>query len=106
MRGNRGRVVAGLRLGVLLLAAVLSACGGPQRALLDHGIEAARQAKTAEAEALKASVCAMGLGAYHRINSAAEKQALDLLCGGDGTRPVTADDIRTIRDLGVLFGGS
>ncbi len=55
---------------------------------------------------LKASVCAMSIGAYHRVNNPAERRALDVLCGGEWERPVTADDVRALRDLGGLFGGS
>ncbi len=41
-----------------------------------------------------------------RVNDPAERRALDVLCGGEWERPVTADDLRTLRDLGGLLGGS
>ena len=89
-----------------LLAALLSAGCTAQRAAVGQGVEHVRQAKDTEAEALKASVCAISIGAYHRVNNPAERRALDVLCGGQWERPVTADDIRALRDLGDLFGGS
>ncbi|MEE9210508.1 MAG: hypothetical protein V3U23_08640 [Kiloniellales bacterium] len=55
---------------------------------------------------LKAGVCAMSIGAYHRVNNAPERRALDVLCGGEWARPVTADDLRTLREFGEMFGGS
>ena len=93
-------------LGGLLAAFLLAGCTTAQRAAVGQGVEHLRQAKDTEAEALKASVCAISIGAYHRVNSPAERRALDVLCGGEWERPVTADDIRTLRDLGGLFGGS
>jgi hypothetical protein len=84
----------------------LAGCTAAQQAVVAQGVERIRQTKDAEAEVLKASVCAMSLGAYHRVNSDAEKRALDVLCGGNWERPVTADDLRTLRDLGGLPGGS
>ena len=103
----RHRLHAGLLLGAFLL----SGCTAAQRAALDHGVEAARQAKDSEAESLKAAVCAMSIGAYHRVNNDAEKRALDVLCGGvlerdpEATAGITADDVEAIRELERLFGG-
>ncbi len=74
--------------------------------MIDQGVENIRGAKDAEADLLKASVCAMSLGAYHRVNNATERRALDVLCGGEWTRPVTADDLRNLRAFGELLGGS
>ncbi len=91
-----------------LLGAALSfpACTPVQQAVFNQGVENIRTAKDAEAEVLKASVCAMSIGAYHRVNNASERRALDVLCGGEWTRPVTADDLRALREFGELFGGS
>ncbi len=96
------RFLAGLLPGAFFLAG----CTPAQQAVVGQGIQHVRQAKDAEAEVLKASVCAMSLGAYHRVNSDAERRALDVLCGGAWQRPVTADDLRALRDLGGLLGGS
>ncbi len=96
------RFLAGLLLGAFLLAA----CTPVQQAIVDQGVENARAAKDAEAAILKAGVCAMSIGAYHRVNDATERRALDVLCGGDWARPVTVDDLRTLRAFGALFGGS
>ena len=85
---------------------MLSACTPVQQALVGQGVENHRAAKDTEAEALKASVCAISIGAYHRVNNPAERRALDVLCGGEWERPVTADDIRILRGLGGLPGGS
>ncbi len=93
-------------LGGLLAAFLLAGCTAAGRAVVGQGVEHLRQAKDTEAEVLKASVCAMSIGAYHRVNNPAERRALDVLCGGEWERPVTADDLRTLRDLGGLLGGS
>ena len=93
-------------LGGLLAAFLLAGCTAAQRAVVGQGVAHLRQAKDTEAEVLKASVCAMSIGAYHRVNNPAERRALDVLCGGEWERPVTADDVRALRDLGGLFGGS
>ena len=93
-------------LGGLLAAFLLAGCTAAQRTVVGQGVEHVRQAKDTEAEVLKASVCAMSIGAYHRVNNPAERRALDVLCGGEWERPVTADDVRTLRDLGGLLGGS
>ncbi len=93
-------------LGGLLAAFSLAGCTAAGRAAVGQGVEHLRQAKDAEAEVLKASLCAMSIGAYHRINTDVEQRALDVLCGGQWERPVTADDVRALRDLGDLLGGS
>lgn len=90
-----------LILAVLVL--VLASCTSAQKAFVGQSVEAVKQAKDAEAALLKVSVCAMSIGAYHRVNNATERQALDVLCGGDWARPVTADDVRALRDLGNLL---
>ncbi len=93
-------------LGGLLAAFSLAGCTTAQRAAVGQGVEHVRQAKDTEAEALKASVCAISIGAYHRVNNPAERRALDVPCGGQWERPVTADDIRALRGPGGLPGGS
>ena len=102
MSGSRWRIFGGPLLGALFLAG----CTGPQKTFLNQGVEAARQAKDSEAETLKAAVCAMSIGAYHRTNTDIERRALDVLCGGQWERPVTADDLRVLRSLGGAPGGS
>ncbi len=97
------RVFAGPLLGAFLL---LSACTSVQQAVVGQGVEKIRQAMDTEAEILKASVCAMSVGAYHRVNNATERRALDVLCGGEWTRPITVDDLRKLREFGELFDGS
>ena len=89
--------------GLLLGAFFLAGCTAAQRAVVGVGVEHARQAKDAEAEVLKAGVCAMSIGAYHRVNTDTERRALDVLCGGQWQRPVTADDLRALRELGDLL---
>ena len=95
-----------LRVGILLGIFFVSGCTTAQKAILAQGVESARQAKDSEAAILKASVCAMSIGAYHRTNSDIERRALDVLCGGEWERPITADDVRRIRKLGDLLSGS
>ena len=97
------RVLAGPLLGAGFFVA---ACTPMQQRAVDRGVESARAAKDAEPEVLKASICAMSIGAYHRVNNATERRALDVLCGGEWARAVTADDLRTLREFGELFGGS
>ena len=73
------------RIGVplaLALSFVPAACTPAQQLAMDSGIQSAQQAKDSEARLLKASLCAMSIGAYHRINSDLERRALDVLCGG------------------------
>ena len=94
--------MASLGLGAFLLAA----CTAAQNAVLDHGVEQIRQAKDSEAEVLKASVCAMSLGAYHRVNSDAEQRALDVLCGGADEPSITAGEVRVMRQVMEVLGGS
>jgi len=98
----RAKLYSGLLLGAVFLAG----CTATQNAIVSQGIAAVRQAKDAEAETLKASVCAMSIGAYNRVNTDMERRALDVLCGGEWERPVTADDVRALRTLGDMLGGS
>lgn len=90
--------------GLLSGAVLLSACTPGQTAALGQGLEAARRAKDAEAAALKAALCAMSVGAYHRVNNDLEQRAIDALCGGAWERPLTMDDVRLLRDLRELEG--
>ncbi|HDZ74360.1 MAG TPA: hypothetical protein ENH55_16670 [Aurantimonas coralicida] len=90
-------------LAALAALLLLAGCSTAQRAALTAGIEHARQAKDIEAGVLKASLCAMSIGAYHRVNNEPEQRAIDVLCGGQWERPVTADDVRALRELGELL---
>ena len=85
--------------GVLVL--LLGGCTATQRALVDYTIDAGRQAKDAEADVLRAAVCAMSIGAYHRQLSDAERQAMDMLCGGEA--PLDSDAL--LLELGRMLGG-
>ncbi len=60
---------------VLLLS---SGCAG----FVDRAIDKGQRIKDDEAQGLKAAVCAMSIGAYHRQNTVDERAALDVLCGG------------------------
>ena len=97
------RAVAGPLLGAVFFVA---GCTPVQQTVIGHSVENIRAAKDAEADILKASVCAMSIGAYHRVNSATERRALDVLCGGEWTRPVTADDLHRLREFGEWLDGS
>jgi len=66
-------------LGALIL---LGACTPAQQLALSSGVERGQNAKDTEAQLLKASVCAMSIGAYYRVNTMIERRALDVLCGG------------------------
>ena len=88
----------------LLLATVfLVGCTTAQKAALSVSIEKVRQAKDTEAEILKVGLCAMSIGAYHRVNNDTERRSIDVLCGGEWERPVTADDVRALRELTDLM---
>jgi predicted small secreted protein len=102
VRSPHAKTITGLLLGAFLLAG----CTTAQQAIVGQGVEAARQAKDAEAEILKTTVCAMSIGAYHRVNTDIERRALDVLCGGQWERPITADDLRVIRSLEAIPNGS
>lgn len=95
-----------VRIGLLLGIISFSGCTPVQNAILERGTEAVRQAKDSEAETLKVAVCAMSIGAFYRVNNDTEQRALAILCGGEGERPITADDIRRIQELGRLLSGS
>lgn len=90
-----------------ILAAVwLGGCSSPQQLALTHGVAVARDAKDTEAEMLKAAVCAMSLGAYHRLNTAVERSALDVLCGGIAPASIGLKDALALsRLLEVLDDG-
>ncbi len=103
MTARSFRAFAGPLLGAGFFVA---ACTPMQQGAVDRGVETARAAKDAEPEVLKASICAMSIGAYHRVNNATERRALDVLCGGEWTQPVTADDLRRLREFGDLLDGS
>ena len=65
------------------LLLVLSGCTLAQKAIVGQAISIAQDSKDTEAEVLKAALCAISVGAYHRLNTASEKQAIDTLCGGE-----------------------
>ncbi len=96
------KALASLGLGAFLLAG----CTAAQHAAVGQGVEQIRQAKDSEAVVLKASVCAMSLGAYHRVNSDAEQRALDVLCGGADEPSITAGEVRIMRQVMEVLGGS
>lgn len=100
MKAPCSRLRPCLCVSLVLAAVFVSSCTTAQTAAIGQGIEAARRAKDTEAAALKVAVCAMSIGAYHRVNNDQEKRALDVLCGGTWERPITADDVRAIRELG------
>ncbi len=67
----------------VIAAALLAGCTSAQQLFVERGVFSAQSAKDAEGRVLKATVCAMSIGAYHRINTEREREALDVLCGGD-----------------------
>ncbi len=46
----------------------------------------------------KLTPCAIQIGAYQRVLTDLEQRAVDVLCGGDVERPITANDARVIRE--------
>ena len=65
-----------------IAAVFLAGCTSTQQLYVERGVLGAQSAKDTEGRVLKATVCAMSIGAYHRINTAREREALDVLCGG------------------------
>ena len=81
----------------LSLATLLAACTPAQQVALEGGVEAAQRAKDAEGRVLKSAVCAMSIGAYHRLKSDLERRALDVLCGGIEGALSSAEDLEVVR---------
>ncbi len=67
-----------LTIGLALL--LLGGCTAQQAGYLEAKTQQIRAAHDTSAKGLKAGLCAMSLGAYHRNNTAAEKAALDVFC--------------------------
>ncbi len=51
----------------------------------------------------KLTPCEIQIGAYHRVLTDVEQRAVDVLCGGDVERPITANDVRVMREAIELF---
>ena len=81
----------------VFLVILLAACTPAQQVALEGGIEAAQRAKDAEGRVLKSALCAMSIGAYHRLNSDLERRALDVLCGGIEGALSSAADLEAVR---------
>ena len=80
--------------GLLLIGLLLGGCSLGQKAALQAGIQAAQDAKDAEALLLKQGVCAMGIGAKNRVLTPEERRHAEGLCGGDGEEPITMGDLQ------------
>lgn len=103
---DRSKSSSAATVAAVLLALFLAGCTAAQRVAVTQGVEQARQTKDAEAELLAAGLCAMGVGAKNRKFNESEQCAIESLCGGECQRPVTADDLRSLFNLGEMFGGS
>ena len=79
---------------VIALALLLGACIAPQAALVDLVTEKVKAANDTAAKTLLVTVCGMTVGAHNRLESASDRQGVDLLCGGDGEDPITLQDLR------------
>lgn len=87
-------------LAALLL---LAGCTAAQRAVVDQTVKQIQDFNDSEARLIKAETCGVRLGAYFRVYTEVEQRAFDVLCGGQWERPVTADDVRALRELGELL---
>ena len=90
-------------LAALAALLLLAGCTMAQQAALTAGVEQIRKISDGKARLIKAATCAVELGAYFRVYTETEQRAFDVLCGGQWERPVTADDVRALRDLGELL---
>lgn len=54
-------------------------------------VEQRQRLSDAEAKAVRQAVCLMNVGGYWRTLSPRERQAVDVLCGGDTGKQLTAD---------------
>lgn len=59
-------------------------------------VQQKRQYNDLQAEVLKNAPCETTIGSYHRVLNDLEKQAVDVLCGGDLEAHVTAEDVQKI----------
>ena len=84
-------------------ALLLASCTTAQRAAVNQGVKQIQDFNDGKARLIKAETCGVSLGAYFRVFTEVEQRAFDVLCGGQWERPVTADDLRTLRDLRDLF---
>ncbi len=92
------RLTSARLIAMVLASAFIVGCAPGQQLAVVGGMQAAQRAKDAEAQVLKASVCAMSIGAYYRINSELERRALDALCGGLDGALASVDDLTTARE--------
>lgn len=74
-----------MKLILAALALLLGACTLEQQAIVEAGTAQKKAYSDTEARALKAALCAQTVGAYFRINTAAERSAIAVLCNPDGT---------------------
>ena len=91
--------------GAIFGAALVFGCTPGQRLALDGGLARAQGAKDAEAKVLRTSICAMSIGAYHRLDSDLERRALDVLCGGIDGALASADELNARRGAAKSPGG-
>lgn len=85
-------------VGALLATSLLSGCSTAQQAAIDYGLSRAeagvKDFNDREAIALKQAPCAMRVGAYNRVLTDREKDAVMALCQGEES--LTFDDLRNM----------
>ena len=79
--------------GACALALLLGACTAQQAGYLETKTKQIQATHDTTAKGLIAAVCAMSVGAYHRLGSPLAKRGVDSLCGGDGSTPVTIEGL-------------
>lgn len=86
--------------GALLAVSLLSGCSTAQQAAIDVGLAQAESGikdfNDREAIALKQAPCAMRVGAYNRVLTDREKDAVMALCQGEES--LTFEDLRNMGD--------
>lgn len=85
--------------GILAAALLASACTLEQQALVDAATAQKKAYSDTEAMALKAALCAQTVGAYFRINTQAERNAIAVLCDPNG---VPTAPVLTLQEIDAL----
>jgi len=95
-----------LRIAFVISVILLSGCAqkiAAGVAAADNEVQGAvaniKAMNDAAAKAYVAVPCAMDVGAYYRVLSPDQQQAVSLLCGGPSETPVTAQDVKRAREL-------
>ena len=78
---------------LFVLVLLLGACTAQQATLVDVSIGKIRDGHDTTAKGLIAGVCAMSLGAYYRLENPLQARGASMMCGGEGSTPVTIEGL-------------